>query len=183
MGATEDAASRRFAAARAGAGAAGWGTNRARRLAGLAAVGVAAAAWIVYTHAWRDSGARALPYRDQTTRLPGLQPARAADRLFVDRLELAYYVRFADPGHVVQLPAIDFARDEAVLVSPGPRSSTGYSIRVVSVVEERGRVVVTLRERTPSLGNPVRAIATYPYRLLVFRKLDKPVYIIWQGRP
>ena len=147
------------------------------------AVGAAAVAWVVYTHAWRDSGAHPLSYRDATQQLRGLQPAREADRLFVDRRELADYVRFADPGHVVRLPAIDFARDEAVIVSPGPRSSTGYSIRVVSVVEEHGRVVITLRERTPSLDNPVRATATYPYRLLVFRKLDKPVYIIWQGRP
>ncbi len=137
----------------------------------------------MYAHAWRDSGARALPYRDATSQLRGLQPAREADRLLLDERELAYYVRFADPGHVVHLPSIDFTREEAVLVSTGPRSSTGYSIRIVSVVEERGRVVLTLRERTPTLAHPVRATATYPYRLLVFRKIDKPVYIVWQGRP
>jgi hypothetical protein len=149
----------------------------------LAAVGVAAAGWIAYTHVWRDSGARPLRFRDETSRLRGLQPAREADRVFVDRRELADYLRFADPGHLVHLPAIDFASDEAVLVSPGPRSSTGYGIRIVSVAEERGRVVITLRELTPSLARPARATATYPYRLLVFRKVDKPVRIVWQGRP
>jgi len=137
----------------------------------------------VYAHTWRDSGARALPYRDATAQLRGLHPARETNRVFVDELEVFYYVRFADPGHVVRLPSIDFARDEAVLVSTGPRSSTGYSIRVVSVVEDRGRVVVTLQESTPSLANPGRAIATYPYRLVIFRKIGKPVHIVWPGRP
>ena len=137
----------------------------------------------MYAHAWRDSGARALSFRDMTSQLRGLQPAREANRLFVNELEVFYYLRFADPGHVVPLPSINFAREEAVFVSTGPRSSTGYSIRVVSVVEERGRVVVTLQQRTPSLADPGRAVATYPYRLVVFRKVDKPVHIVWPGRP
>jgi len=137
----------------------------------------------VYAHAWRDSGARALSFRDLTSQLQGLRPAREANRLFVNELEVFYYLRFADPGHVVPLPSIDFAREEAVFVSTGPRSSTGYSIRVVSVVEERGRVVVTLQQRTPSLADPGRAVATYPYRLVIFRKVDKPVQIVWPGRP
>jgi len=151
--------------------------------AALTAVCIAAAGWIVYAHAWRDGGGKALPFRDATSQLRGIQPAREANRLFVNELEVFYYLRFADPGHVVQLPLIDFTRDEAVFVSTGPRSSTGYSIRVVSVVEERGRVVVTLQQRTPTLADPGHAIATYPYRLVVFRKVDKPVHIAWPGRP
>jgi PrcB C-terminal len=149
----------------------------------LAAVCVAAAGWILYAHAWRDGGARVLPFRDVTSQLQGLQPAREANRVFVNELEVFYYLRFADPGHVVPLPSIDFTRDEAVFVSTGPRSSTGYRIHVVGVVEERGRVVVTLQERTPSLADPGRPTATYPYRLVVFRKVDKPVHIVWPGRP
>jgi len=148
----------------------------------LTGVVLAAAGWLVYSHAWRDSDGRALQYRDETAQLRGLQPAREADRLFGDQRELAYYVRFADPGHVVHLPKIDFARDEALLVSPGPRSSTGYSIHIRSVVEERGRVVLTLRERTPSLGDPVRARVTYPFRLIALPS-HKPVHLKWLGRP
>ena len=41
-----------------------------------------------------------------------------------------------------RVPAIDFSRDEAVLLAPGPRSSTGYDLRVLSVTDEGGRVVV-----------------------------------------
>lgn len=69
-----------------------------------------------------------------------------------------------------------------VLISPGPRSSTGYSVRIVSVTEQRRRIVVRAREETPRLGEPVRAVATYPYKLIVLRLKLKPVRVIWEGR-
>jgi hypothetical protein len=69
-----------------------------------------------------------------------------------------------------------------VLISPGPRSSTGYSVRILSVTEQRRRIVVRAREETPQLGEPVRAVATYPYKLIVLRLTLKPVRVIWEGR-
>jgi hypothetical protein len=53
----------------------------------------------------------------------------------------------------------------------------------VTAVEERGRIVVTLREDAPTLRNPGRARLSYPYRLLVFQRTHKPVYVRWLGRP
>jgi hypothetical protein len=87
------------------------------------------------------------------------------------------------PGRTPELPRIDFRRRELVLLATGPRSSTGYSVQVESVGEERGRIVVHVRERTPSLGDPVAARVTYPYRLITLPRRDKPVDIIWEGRP
>ena len=107
---------------------------------------------------------------------------RWAKRRFVRRVTLADYVRAVRPGEPLRLPRIDFPRDEAVLVATGPRSSTGYSLRVVSAEEERGRLVITLREQTPRLGDPQHAHVTYPYRLLVFHNVHKPVYLNLQGR-
>jgi hypothetical protein len=69
-----------------------------------------------------------------------------------------------------------------VLVSAGPRSSTGYRVEIVSAVRERGRIVLTVRERTPSLADPGRPRVTYPYRLVVFERSDVPVYVRWLGR-
>jgi hypothetical protein len=92
-------------------------------------------------------------------------------------------VRRARPGEPLRLPPIDFSREEAILVTTGPRSSTGYALRVVSAEEERGRTLIALREETPALGDPQHARITYPYRLLVIPKLDKPVHLDLQGRP
>jgi hypothetical protein len=84
---------------------------------------------------------------------------------------------------VLAIPPVDWTRNRVVLVSAGPRSSTGYRLRVVSVVKERDRVLVTLRERTPSLGEPVQARVTYPYRLITIPAGGDAVTVHWQGRP
>lgn len=87
------------------------------------------------------------------------------------------------PGRAPAVPPIDFTRDEAVLIATGPRSSTGYALRVLRVKEQRDRVVVVVRERAPSLGDRVQARVTYPYRLIVFSRIPKLVTIDYLGRP
>jgi hypothetical protein len=87
------------------------------------------------------------------------------------------------PGRAPPAPPVDFDRHEVVVVSLGPRSSTGYSLRVERVVERRRGVYVYLRERTPDLGDPVDPRVTYPYRALAVASSSKPVYVKLQGRP
>ena len=69
------------------------------------------------------------------------------------------------------------------MISLGPRSSTGYSLRVQRVVERRRGIYVYVRERTPSLGDPVDPRVTYPYRAIAIARSTKPVYVKLQGRP
>jgi hypothetical protein len=157
--------------------------ERPLRLAALAALFTVAGGWVAYSHLWRDAGAKPLPYRDLTASLAPLVPPAETQRLFRSRDHLAAYVRKTRPGEPLHLPHIDFSRDEAVFVAAGPRSSTGYALRLVSAREERGRVVFTFREQTPALGEPQQARLTSSYRLLVFRKLNKPIYFELQGRP
>lgn len=88
-----------------------------------------------------------------------------------------------NPGRELHLPAIDFKRREAYLVAAGPRSSTGYDLRIVSVRDAGGHIVVTVHERAPALGDPVQARVTYPFRLIALPASDKPVKLKWPGRP
>ena len=157
-------------------------SNRPFRVAALAAAIVVAGGWIAYTHLWEAGGSKPLAYRDLTTALAPLEPPAQTERRFSRSETLAKYVRSVRPGKPLRLPRVDFSRDEAVLVATGPRSSTGYALIVASADEQRGRVTIRFRERAPNPGDPQRARITYPYRLLVFRKLDKPVHIELQGR-
>ena len=102
--------------------------------------------------------------------------------LFDTRAELASWLRDAEPGREPAIPPIDFERSDAVLLSTGPRSSTGYAIEVEGVREDRGRIVVRVRERTPSLGDPVTARLESPVALLVLPERDKPLSVEWIGR-
>ena len=138
-------------------------------------------AGLVYAYAFERGGGRSLAWQDVT-----LGPAefpRPAGRVFGSAEELRRFLIAAMPGGTPKLPPIDFHRREAVLLATGPRSSTGYAVEVESVREQRGRIVAHVRERTPSLGDPVAARVTYPYRLITLPRRDKPVEIIWEGRP
>jgi PrcB C-terminal len=103
-------------------------------------------------------------------------------RTFRDRAELERFLA-ALQGRPVQAPRIDFNRNLALLVASGPRSSSGYAVTVVGANEQRGRVVVEVRERTPSLSAGARAGVTYPYAFVTIARTDKPVHVDWLGRP
>jgi hypothetical protein len=111
-----------------------------------------AAGWVAYAHAWQHGDAHPLAYHLET--LPNFEPREPQTRVTTSRHE------------------------ERVLITAGPRSSTGYSLEVERAEVERGRVYIVVRE----VAEPGRPQITYPYRLLVFPKLDKPVHVHWEGR-
>ena len=96
---------------------------------------------------------------------------------------------FAGPADLARYVApltlrpLDFRGRRAVLIATGTRSSAGYSIEVLGVREERGRIVVSVRERTPSSARAAPATLTFPYRLIVIAATGKHVEVEWQGRP
>jgi PrcB C-terminal len=98
------------------------------------------------------------------------------------RARLLEVLQRNNPGVKITLPPIDYAQQETFLVAAGPRSSTGYSLRVVRVYEHGDHVQVIVRERTPTLGDSVDARVTYPFRLLTLPS-HKPVHLKWLGRP
>ena len=122
------------------------------RAAVIALLALLAVGWVAYVHVWRYGDARPLSYRFEQVR--GFETPRAAVRV----------THLGDEEHV--------------LITSGPRSSTGYSIEVRRAVVERGRISIVVRE----VDRPGHAKLTYPYRSLVFRDLGKPVHVHWEGR-
>lgn len=138
-------------------------------------------AGLVYAYGFERGAEHALTW--QEVRLSGAEFPRPTGRVFSSAEELRRFLVAAKPGRRPNAPRIDFRRGEAVLLAAGPRSSTGYAVEVENVREERGRIVIHVRERTPSLGDPVAPRVTYPYRLITLPRRNKPVEIIWEGRP
>ena len=122
------------------------------RAAACALLVALAGGWVTYDRAWRHGGAHPLRYRLATLR--NFEPREPRTQVTTSGAE------------------------ERVLITTGPRSSTGYSLEIERAEVERGRVYIVVREVT----EPGRAKITYPYRLLVFPKLDKPVHVHWEGR-
>jgi hypothetical protein len=96
-----------------------------------------------------------------------------------DKLDKLFEVALLPPRP--KPPQVDFSENDAVLISVGPRSSTGYSLGVVRVTQS-GNLDILVRERTPTLREKVSPTITYPYLLLVVPKLDKHVTVKYVGR-
>jgi hypothetical protein len=123
-----------------------------------------------------------MPYEDLTPKVGSLEFTHITVDLSRTRSALLEVLERNNPGRKIRLPAIDYTRQETFVVAVGPRSSTGYALRIVRVQEKGGHILVVVRERTPSLGDPVQPRVTYPFLLLAFES-DKPVHLKFLGRP
>jgi hypothetical protein len=141
------------------------------------------AGWVAYHQLAHRSGARAVAWHDLTASLERFESPRPGSHAFRTKAELTDYLSALMPGRRVALPRIDFAADEAFLVTVGPRSSTGYKLRIVRVTARPGNVTVLLRELTPALATQVLPRITYPFRLITIPRTSKPVYAKFLGRP
>ena len=118
---------------------------------------------------------RPVPWQDVGARVGPVLTSDLTRRLF--RTPEQFHEYF---GSEVQAP-VDFSRRQLLLVSTGPRSSTGYAVRILSVTERGNEIMVKVRERSPTLTEHVQARVTYPFRLLSL-PAGKDVFVDWAGR-
>jgi hypothetical protein len=140
---------------------------------------VAAAGLLLAASLLPAEESRPFAWRDLTAQVGPLTITDRENRLFRDREQLDRYL--ARAGARGATPQIDFSRRQLLLVSPGPRSSTGYKVEVLSVEEQGGEITVRVRERTPTLRDRVEARVTHPYRLLRL-PAGRDVAVDWLGR-
>ena len=115
--------------------------------------------------------------------MPGVLWPKSVARSFWKRRQVTRYLARTLPHGRPQVPAFDFGRRRLILVAAGPRSSTGYGVRIVRVTEKRSTIDVLAKEITPALGTRVEPRVTSPYRLITIPATGKRVYVKWQGRP
>ncbi len=138
---------------------------------------------VVWTQVVEAGGSRPVAWVDVTSRLGPVLWPRSVTRSFWKREQLVRYLARTFPGRPPRVPRFDFAHRRLILVAAGPRSSTRYGVEIAGVRERRGDIRVSARETTPSLGQPVDAQLTSPYRLIEIPATGKRVYVSWQGRP
>jgi hypothetical protein len=153
------------------------------RAAALVVVALAAAGWLVYTQWWGQGGGRQVAWRDLTSQLGPVEFTHKLTAVYHSRASFHRLLEATMPSRTPTVPAVEWARDEVIVIALGPRSSTGYSLRILRVLERRRGIYVTAREETPTLSDPVAARVTYPYRALAIHGSAKPVYVKLQGRP
>ncbi len=127
-------------------------------------------------------GERPVAWRDVTRDTGRVEFAHRLQGVFHSRGSFGRMLAANMPGRAPRPPRLNWDRDQVVVIALGPRSSTGYSLRILRVVERRRGIYIYAREQTPTLGEPVTARVTYPYRMLAMHGSAKPVYVKLEGR-
>jgi hypothetical protein len=140
---------------------------------------LALSALLLGIHLLREESGKPVAWQDLTSQVGPLMIERSEDRRFHGRAELVDYLAEAKASRAP--PAVDFSTRQLLLVSPGPRSATGYTVEVVSTREHGAEITVRVRERAPVLGERVEPRVTYPYRLISL-PAEKDVDVDWLGR-
>jgi protease stability complex PrcB-like protein len=154
------------------------------KILALMAVGLvllAVAGGVIWTQVVED-GSKPVAWTDVTARMPPALWPKSVSRSFWKEEQLVRFLDRTFPERAPKAPRFDFARRRLILVSAGPRSSTGYGVRIVRITERRSTIDVLAKETTPSLGRPGVPRLTSPYRLVTIPATSKRVYVQWQGR-
>src|SRR5947207_4740461 len=154
-------------------------------IAAAVAVAIFVGGWLVYAKAIARSSAHPVPWRDLTAELGPVRWPRLTISVLRDPEKLPKILAIVTPPgeHIPRVPGIDFAHRIGIVYATGPRSSTGYSLRVARIVDEGGRISLHFPEVTPTLHEHVVARLTYPYRLITIPRTTKHLRFVVDGRP
>ncbi len=72
-------------------------------------------------------------------------------------------------------PAVDFSREMVLAVFQGQKSSGGYAVTILSAKEEKGALLVTVREQSPPPDAMSIQVLTSPYHVVAVKRSKLPV--------
>jgi hypothetical protein len=75
------------------------------------------------------------------------------------------------------LPPIDFTKNTLVGVLAGEKPTSGYSIKVESIVENDCEMVLFYSETSPVAGQNQMQVVTYPQDFVLIPKTTKPIFL------
>ncbi|AEE96914.1 protease complex subunit PrcB family protein [Mahella australiensis] len=66
-----------------------------------------------------------------------------------------------------------------IYVAAGEKPTGGYTVEVLDLIENKnGKLTLTVRFTEPGKNDMVTQVITYPYALIRFKAIDKPVEVI-----
>jgi hypothetical protein len=87
-----------------------------------------------------------------------------------------YFLQHANTCTVASDPNINFTTNTLVSIFAGQKTSTGYGIKITSIVENNCQVVVNFYEYGPQTGETTTPGANYPADYVLIPKTTKPIY-------
>jgi hypothetical protein len=138
---------------------------------------------LLYTQVIAEGGEHRVAWRMVPGKLGAIEWPRSLATPFRRERNLRRFLARTVPREQARVPSIDYKHRTALLAVAGPRSSSGYRIRIDEIVERRDRVIVRLREVTPRLDDRVSPGVTSPYVFVTIPRSEKKVFFDYAGRP
>ncbi len=87
-----------------------------------------------------------------------------------------YFTKNATSCPAASDPNIDFTKNFMIGIFAGQKSTSGYGIKVTSIVENNCQIVVNFYEHGPQTGETTTPTTTYPADYVLIPKTTKPIY-------
>ena len=87
-----------------------------------------------------------------------------------------YFTKNATSCPAASDPNIDFTKNFLVGIFAGQKSTSGYGIKITSIVENSCQIVVNFYENGPQAGESINQTPTYPADYVLIPKTTKPIY-------
>lgn len=84
------------------------------------------------------------------------------------------FTKHANSCNVASDPNIDFTKNYLVGVFAGPKPTTGYALKITSIVENDCQVIVNYYEKAPGANESVSQTPTSPFDVVLIPKTSKP---------
>jgi hypothetical protein len=78
-------------------------------------------------------------------------------------------------GRPMPPPDVDFKKEMVLAVFMGERYTGGYAVEIKDAVEDKGKLVVTVVERSPGPADIVTQAITNPFHVAVVKRSTLPV--------
>ena len=85
------------------------------------------------------------------------------------------FTKHANTCPVASDPNIDFTKNYLVGIYAGVKPTSGYEIKMTSIVENMCEIVINFYEKSPQAGEQITQTPTYPSDFILINKTSKPI--------
>lgn len=87
-----------------------------------------------------------------------------------------YFTKHENTCSVASDPNIDFSKNLLVGIFAGAKPTSGYAIKITSMVENICQITINFFEKAPLAGENITQAPTYPSDFILIPKTSKPIY-------
>lgn len=86
-----------------------------------------------------------------------------------------YFTKHSNSCAVASDPNIDFTKNSLIAIFAGAKPTSGYGIKITSIVENQCEMIVNFYEKSPVAGESITQNPSYPADYILIPKTSKPI--------